>query len=522
MSLALPQKPNLEHLKNQAKELLQRARGGEPESLERIQGAHSIEALKLADALHAIALEYGFATWPKLKEYVESLARVSGPPEMLTAAIRAQDAGRVAQLLREHAELRAAINEPLVNYGDGMTPLLAAVQHTDRETIDALLAAGADIGQRSHSWAGGIGVLDECGPPLAPFLMERGAKLDAHSAARLGRLKELRELIAADPGAVQARGAGGQMPLHFASTAEVARELLDRRAEIDAVDLIHESTPAQFMLRVVQARHYPRDRKEVARLLADRGCRTDIFMAAALGDLAMARRIVDADPACVGLRTTEAHFPKRDPRSAGHIYFAIFGNNRTPQMAARDFGQEGVYRFLIDHSPEDVKLSQAFEIGDERLVREAMARRPDLAATLTPAEQRQLPDAAQNNNANAVRLMLGAGWPVDARGDYSLTALAWGSWHGNAEMVREVLRYRPEIERDDSDHHINALGSALHGSMNSWHRDTGDYAAVVETLMEAGATAPKVTEDLEGSEEVKQVLLRYEARAATSSSSPSQ
>src|SRR5215469_12502572 len=98
MSLALPQKPNLEHLKNQAKDLLQRARGGDSASLELLHGSHSADTLKLADALHAVAGQYGFATWPKLKEYVESLAATLGPPELLTAAIRAQDAGRVAQL----------------------------------------------------------------------------------------------------------------------------------------------------------------------------------------------------------------------------------------------------------------------------------------------------------------------------------------------------------------------------------------------------------------------------------------
>jgi ankyrin repeat protein len=117
-------------------------------------------------------------------------------------------------------------------------------------------------------------------------------------------------------------------------------------------------------------------------------------------------------------------------------------------------------------------------------------------------------DAAQNNNTNAVRLMLAAGWPVDARGEYDMTPLQWASWHGNAEMVREILHHHPQLELD-CQHGITALGSALHGSMNGWHRDTGDYGATVEALLDAGAKAPKLTDDLEASEAVRDVLGQY-------------
>jgi len=60
MSRNLPPHPNLEHLKKQAKDLLHELKQENP-------------ALKLADAQHAIAREYGFASWPKLKAHVESL-----------------------------------------------------------------------------------------------------------------------------------------------------------------------------------------------------------------------------------------------------------------------------------------------------------------------------------------------------------------------------------------------------------------------------------------------------------------
>jgi hypothetical protein len=79
-------------------------------------------------------------------------------------------------------------------------------------------------------------------------------------------------------------------------------------------------------------------------------------------------------------------------------------------------------------------------------------------------------------------------------------------------MVREVLRHHPQLELD-CQHGITALGCALHGSENGWHRDTGDYVATVQALLNAGAKAPKVTADLEASEEVRDVLRRNEERS---------
>jgi hypothetical protein len=438
------------------------------------------------------------------------VVRALEPAESLAAAVCASDADRTARVLETHPELKAKINEPMAGYGAGMQALLAAVQRTDRKTIDVLLEAGADINARSQWWAGGIGVLDECAADLAAFLMERGAVPDAHAAARLGMMEALREAVTADPGIVKARGWNGQTPLHFASTVEIAQYLLEHGAEMDARDRQHESTPAQHMLRVVQARHYRRDRQGTARFLVESGCRTDILMAAALGDVRLVRRHLDDNPECIRMRVSDTYFPKEDPRSAGTVYIPIFGPQRTPHMIARDFGHTEVFGLLMERSPEDVKLAQACELGDEGLFRTLLASRPNVVETLSDAERRQLPDAAQNNNRDAVRLMLGAGWPVDARGEYGLTALQWAAWHGNAEMVCEVLRHDPQIELKDCEHEITALGSALHGSENSWHRETGDYAATVEALIAAGAKAPKLTEDLEASEAVREVLKRHE------------
>jgi ankyrin repeat protein len=495
MSRELPNHPNVEHLKKQAKALLREwhETGTRPRA-------------KLAEAQHSLACEYNFPSWPKLIAHVTRLSRGMEAGELLALAVRAQNAEEVARVLERFPELKSRIDEPMAGYGEGMQAMIAAVQRTDRKTIDVLLAAGANINARAQWWAGGISVLDECVPDLAPLLIERGAAVDAHAAARLGMIDKLRELVAADPGLVHARGHNGQTPLHFASTMETAEFLLEHGAEIDARDLMHESTPAQHMLRVVQARHYPHDRQEIARYLVARGCSTDIIMAAALGDLDLARRHLDAEPECVRMRITEQHFPKHEERNGGTIYMAQFGRGRTPHLVARDCGHEAVYQLLMERSPEDVRMAQACDLGDERLFHELLAARPGVVDRLTPEDRRRLPDAAQNNNLAAVKLMLEAGWPVEERGAMELSALDWASWHGNAEMVREILKYGPDLDSRANEHHITALGCALHGSENGWHRDTGDYVATTQALLDAGATAPKVTDDLEASPAVKELL----------------
>ena len=57
------------------------------------------------------------------------------------------------------------------------------------------------------------------------------------------------------------------------------------------------------------------------------------------------------------------------------------------------------------------------------MFQEFLSRPPDAPKTLSEPDQRKLPNAAQNNNTKAVRLMLEAGWPVDTQGEMGATAL---------------------------------------------------------------------------------------------------
>ena len=489
MSRVLPDHPDLEHLRNQAKALLQMLHDGDAGAAERCRRVGAEPRAQLANTQHVVAREYGFPSWARLKAHVE--ARSASPEDAMILAVKDNDLRRLRSVLAEHPDLKAVINRGSDELGFGSTPLIAAVRQSNRAMIDTLIAAGADIRVRSDWWAGGFSVLESASEDMVPFLLERGAELDATAAARFGMLDRLGAILAADPGAVHSRGGDGKMPLHWARDVATARFLVEHGAELDARDVDHESTPAQYMVR---------DRQEIVRFLIAAGCRTDIFLAAAIGDVDLVRRILDANPAAIELTITERDFPRENPRAGGTIYIWTLGQGKTPHMVAQEFRHDDVFRLLMDRSSDQLKLAQACVLGDEALFERLLGLHPDLASNLPESYRRQFLDAAVNNNANAVRLMLRAGWPVDGRGPHGGTALHWAAWHGNAEMVKAILPHQPALDSRDNAHNIPPLGWALHGSIHGWHAATGDYAGVVRALIDAGAKTHDVLPTLEGSE----------------------
>lgn len=415
--------------------------------------------------------------------------------EQLKRAFCEDDAGLFRKLMADHPELKTRIDEPA---GPFDSPMITNVR--SRGMLDALIEAGADINVKSRWWAGGFGLLHGADPDLAANAIQRGAIVDVHAAARLGMIDKLRELIAADPSLVHARGGDGQTPLHFASNVEIAEFLADHGADIDARDVDHESTPAQYMVR---------DRQEIVRTLIRRGCRTDLLMAAALGDAGLVRQLLDADPECIHLRVTGEYFPMINPKGGGTIYQWTLGWYVSPHDVAKDFGHADIVELLMDRSPPDVKFIAACWANDEAGVNALLRDNRGFIAGLSDAYRRHVAHAARNNNANAVRIMLAAGMSADIRGQHHATPLHWAAFHGNADMAREILRHHPPLEVTDADFNATPVGWAIYGSEHGWHRNTGDYPATVEALLLAGARLPD--KEPGGTEAVKAVVRRFTA-----------
>ena len=419
---------------------------------------------------------------------------VADPHKAFTAAILSHDVANVARVLERFPDLKSRLNEPLADHTFGTLPIVEAAERGDREIVALLVRSGADINAVNHWWAGGFGVLDASPPQMTEFLLRQGAMMTAHAAARLGLAEDLERIVSADPTVVRKRGGDGQTPLHFASTIDIARFLVDHGADINARCVDHESTPAQWMIR---------DRQNVARFLVSAGCHTDILMCAALGDLDRVRAHLDADPASIHTAVDRAHFPMRDPRAGGTIYQWSLGAFKTPHLIAHEFGHRDVFELLMSRSPLSLRLTTACELGDDAAVDALMRDNPGLISRLTDDERRRTALAAELNDTRAVRALLRAGWPVDVlTGPNGASALHWAGFHGNAEMVKEILRYHPPLELVEKSFGGTPLTWASYGSVHGYAKNA-DYPATVRALLDAGVRVP---DTLQPSEEVRLVL----------------
>lgn len=417
------------------------------------------------------------------------------PADILQQArysFRSDDAPAIRRLLDLFPDFKARINDPIGGFD---TPAITQVR--SRAMLDVLLDAGADINARSKWWAGGFGLLDCASPELAEYAIERGATITVHAAARLGLIDKLRTMISADPALVAVPGGDGQTPLHFAATIEIAAYLLENGADIDARDIDHESTAAQYMVA---------KRQDVARELIRRGANADLLAAAALGDIDLAGRLLDADPEAIRVRVSDEYFPMINQRSGGTIYQWELGWHVSAVQVARKFDHPEMFDFLMARSPADERLLNACWLHDKVMVKSLLAQDADVAATLTSAGRRQLAHAARNNDTDAARLMLEARVPVDTHGQHHATPLHWAAWHGNAELVHLILRHGPPLADTSNDYHGTPADWAVHGSENGWHLPNGEHGAALNLLLDAGVPLP---EHVAGTEPVQAVLRRH-------------
>src|ERR1700723_1998058 len=135
-------------------------------------------------------------------------------------------------------------------------------------------------------------------------MAQQSADQAVHEAAQAGLTDKLAEILAMDPSLIDAKGMDARTPLHCAGTVAVAALLLDRGARIDARDEDHDSTPAQWRIG---------ESPDVARFLLERGAKADIFLAAAVGDVALEVAGDSAPAPDVRQRAAQAGGPSQIP-----------------------------------------------------------------------------------------------------------------------------------------------------------------------------------------------------------------
>jgi len=409
------------------------------------------------------------------------------PLQQFVSALHAQDLERVRALLEQHAEVRAAVNAP-ISYFDGR-PVMRAAKNIP--LLDLLLAHGADINLKSAWWAGGFGILEsDLTPAQAAALIDRGATVDVWAAAHLGMFDRLRELVENDRGLVRARGGDGKTPLHYAKTVEMARYLVERGADVNARDVDHESTPAQYLVR---------DAPDVVRYLIARGASIDIFMAVALRDRALVDRSLDEDPAALDSRINEGRFRVRHdgahPSTAevigdgrGDIYRWVLGHYLTPVEVASRLGYQDSVELLLGRASPSQHLLAACALADRATATQLVAEHPGIISSLTAPQQRTVAYRAYWNDTAAVALMVDLGFDTRLVGHDHGDALHWAAFLGNADMVRVLLARSPAIGVRDAGHGGTPLGWCVHGSMHGQKKKTGAFAEVARLLIDAGET----------------------------------
>lgn len=432
-------------------------------------------------------------------------ASTKTPVQEFLSALHAGDVERVRTLLETHADVRAAINEPISYFNS--RPVARATKNLP--LLDLLLSYGADLNLKSTWWAGGFGLL-EIGvtPEEAAPLIARGATVDVFAAAHLGMFDRLREFVGADPSLVNARGGDGKTPLHCARTVEIAQYLLDRGADLDARDVDHESRPAQYLVR---------DAPDVARLLVSRGAWFDIFLAIGLRDTALVQRCLRDDAEALDHRIGQGKYQvahdgtKPATREEigdrrGDIYRWVFASNISAIEAAGRFGNDEILALLLDHTTPTQRLLAACAKADGATAKGIVAAHPDLVRSLRPAQMRLIADKAQDSNIAAVALMLDLGFDQRVEGPDNGDALHWAAFHGNTEMLRVLLRRDAPVGARDSRYNATALGWCVYGAVEGWSRDRGgDYPTTVRLLLDAGDTfEPRILPT--GRDDVDEVL----------------
>ncbi len=400
-------------------------------------------------------------------------------------AIKACDRTRVAACLDADPSLVAAHDEGSF----GVTTLGLAAERNDRAMIDLLLDRGADVNGKSTWWAGGFGPLDFANAETSRHLLAKGASLTAHAAARLGWVEELKEILAREPDAISQRGGDGQFPLHFASTPEIVDILVDAGADLEARDLDHVSTAAQFRIKDAA----------VCRRLLERGAKPDVYMAVMLEDIPLLQRLIDEDPECLSRTPADEGNPMFPAAPGLPIYTYTIGLGRPFQVALharKSLASEAIY----ERSSPAQRLIMACWTGDADAAK-ALAGH---VSELGPRDHAMLAAAAWDRRLEVVRLMLELGFNPDATGVHHSSALDRAAFHGFDDIVELVLRYHPSLTIEN-EFGGTPLSCCIYGSLNSWRKD-GNFPRSVELLLEAGS--PRREKHC-GSEAVNEVLRRH-------------
>lgn len=314
-------------------------------------------------------------------------------------------------------------------------------------------------------------------------MAQQNAVQVVHEAARAGLTHKLAEMLVINPSLIDAKGMDGRTPLHCAGSVAVAAFLLDHGARIDARDEDHNSTPAQWRIG---------ESPDVVRFLLERGAKADIFLASALGDVALAEKLVAEDRRCLAHRIGELpeYPPVGHQGRGGTIYQWTLRFNSYPHQIALTKGHRAMFDFLYAASDIVTQLLVNCVLG-RRAEAEAIAEEhPDIVPGLPDVDRELVAKYCWETNTDfrAVRLMLDLGFPVaHPERSHGYTPLHNAAWAGSGDLVELLIRRGHPVDIRDPGYGGTPLSWALHDCLVEKRHPEGEFARVVKALLEAGS-----------------------------------
>ena len=490
----LPARPSLEHLRHEARDLVRAAQAGDPAAVGRIRAVST--APTLAGAQLALAREYGFASWARLKTAVEARTTDLARQAEMFCEVSIRDwTDRPVRMLAANPELAGYNFATAVILGDATRVRAEIARDPGLATrVDARTgwtALHAACASRWHRLdpARAVGLL-----AVARLLLDAGADPGGHAPGRPGR-------------------GGGWTPLRCAVAGAANPPVVALLLERGAVPNDHDLYLAEF----------GGDDHESLRLLLGRAddvagmAEQALAAPLSLNDIEGVRLLLDAgaDPRRYrdddGEPASAAYQAVRHGCSAELLELLLAHgaepgrpgpDGRSPYTLARLQGRDDLADVLLrygaaDDTTDTDRFLSALQHADQAAVQEQLTRDPGIRDRLTDEQHAAaLTRAAETGHAAALALMLDLGFPVDAHdgGNDGATALHAAAYHGSEEAVRLLLARGADLEARDSTYDSPPLDWAAVGSgERPATNPRSDWVGTVQALLNAGASTETIT-----------------------------
>jgi ankyrin repeat protein len=482
MSDPLPERPDLDQLRRQAKELRDAARREEDEAVGRVLRHHGSAPqgpLTLAAAQLVIARELGFSSWPRLKVAVE--VHATAPGRQVEAFVAASVEGR----LRE-ADTILDTAPDVASYSLAAAAVLGDAQRVAQMLeVDPAAAVAID---EVRGW-----------PPILYACYSRWPRIEPGRAAGIAEVVRLLLDAGASPDTNNGARQGFRSALKGSvelNNPDVVRSLLEAGANPDLGRPIGEAAGL-------------RDTR-CLELLLSHGARvvagTWTVGAAVFADDAQAvSLLLDAVDDTDGQAAREATemLPNAAADASPEVVVALLAGGADPKAYDGDrdisalrravrVGKDQTAALLMsrgapDDSTDIDRLIGACLRADRQSAEQLLAVHPDLRDRLTDDDNATVVEAAGSASTASVALMLEFGFSPHARNGFGEQALHWAAHAGNIDMVRLLIDAGADVDGRDARFNSTPLAFATVGS-GERAGQPGNWIEVVRSLLDAGAS----------------------------------